>query len=86
MRTAQGALVPATEVPMMRVRETWVHAVDLAGPVTFADIPAGVAALLIGSITDGWRGRPEVSGITFASRLSLSDVIAIENPPGVRFN
>lgn len=67
VRTAQGALVPATEVPWMRVRETWVHAVDLAAPVTFADIPAGLAAVLIDSITDGWRGRAEVSGITFAA-------------------
>ncbi|MFB7944756.1 maleylpyruvate isomerase family mycothiol-dependent enzyme [Kitasatospora phosalacinea] len=39
--TAQGRTVPATELPWMRAREACVHAVDLAGGVTFADLPAG---------------------------------------------
>ncbi len=67
VRTAQGRMVPATEVPWMRVRETWVHAVDLAGRVTFADIPGEVASVLIENITTGWRGREDVAGLTFAT-------------------
>ncbi|MFE0673047.1 maleylpyruvate isomerase family mycothiol-dependent enzyme [Streptomyces sp. NPDC058867] len=38
--TAQGRTVPATEVPWLRSREVCVHAVDLAGGVSFADLPA----------------------------------------------
>lgn len=37
--TAQGRIVPATEVPWMRAREVAVHAVDLDTSVTFADLP-----------------------------------------------
>jgi uncharacterized protein (TIGR03083 family) len=44
--TAQGRTVPATEVPWMRSREVYVHAVDLATGLSFADLPAGFLAAL----------------------------------------
>ncbi|WP_433710220.1 maleylpyruvate isomerase family mycothiol-dependent enzyme [Nocardia sp. CA-084685] len=48
--TAQGRTVAATEIPWMRAREVWVHAVDLSSGlalgVTFADLPAGYLAAL----------------------------------------
>jgi len=40
VRTAQGRTVPATEVPWLRAREVYIHAVDLATGVTFAEVPA----------------------------------------------
>ena len=49
--TAQGRTVPATELPWMRAREVCVHAVDLGtGVVTFADLPRGFLAALVGEI------------------------------------
>jgi len=44
--TAQGRTVPATEVPWLRSREVYVHAVDLATGVCFADLPPGFLAAL----------------------------------------
>jgi uncharacterized protein (TIGR03083 family) len=44
--TAQGRTVVASEVPWMRAREVWVHAVDLATGLAFADLPADFAAAL----------------------------------------
>lgn len=44
--TAQGRTVPATEVPWMRAREVYVHAVDLATGLTFAGLPAGFLTAL----------------------------------------
>jgi maleylpyruvate isomerase len=44
--TAQGRPVPATEVPWMRSREVYVHAVDLATGLSFADLPAGFLTAL----------------------------------------
>lgn len=44
--TAQGRTVPATEVPWMRAREVFVHAVDLATGLSFADLPGGFLAAL----------------------------------------
>ena len=67
VRTAQGRLVPAREVPWMRVREVWVHAVDLAGPVGFADIPDAVGCALAGDITGLWQRRDGFSGFTFVA-------------------
>lgn len=37
--TAQGRTVPATEIPWLRAREVYVHAVDLDAGVGFADLP-----------------------------------------------
>jgi uncharacterized protein (TIGR03083 family) len=48
--TAQGRTVPAAEVPWMRSREVYVHAVDLATGLSFADLPAGFLAALCGDV------------------------------------
>ncbi|ODU03855.1 MAG: hypothetical protein ABS81_12630 [Pseudonocardia sp. SCN 72-86] len=47
VRSAQGRDIPAAEVPWMRVREVWLHAVDLDAGASVDDIPAGVVDLLI---------------------------------------
>ncbi len=44
--TAQGRTVPATEVPWMRSREVYVHAVDLATGLSFAGLPDGFLTAL----------------------------------------
>lgn len=44
--TAQGRTVPSTEVPWMRSREVYIHAVDLATGLSFADLPAGFLTAL----------------------------------------
>jgi uncharacterized protein (TIGR03083 family) len=46
VQTAQGRTVPATEVPWLRAREVYVHAVDLATGLSFAELPAGFCAAL----------------------------------------
>lgn len=57
VRTAQGRSVAATEVPWMRCREVWVHAVDLDAGVGFEEIPAGVLAALIDDVFRMWQRR-----------------------------
>jgi uncharacterized protein (TIGR03083 family) len=44
--TAQGRTVPATELPWMRSREVYVHAIDLATGLSFSDLPADFLAAL----------------------------------------
>lgn len=39
VRTATGRSVPATEIPWLRVREVWIHLVDLDLGDQFADLP-----------------------------------------------
>jgi maleylpyruvate isomerase len=60
VRTAQGRTVPAAEVPWMRCREVWVHAVDLDAGVGFADIPEDVLAALVDDVFRMWDRRDQI--------------------------
>ena len=41
--TAQGLTRSASEIPWMRDREVYVHAIDLGAGTTWVDLPADVA-------------------------------------------
>ncbi|MEV6057840.1 maleylpyruvate isomerase family mycothiol-dependent enzyme [Streptomyces sp. NPDC052107] len=56
--TAQGRTVPATEVPWLRSREVCVHAVDLAGGVSFADLPADFLTALCDDVVTKRAAAP----------------------------
>ncbi|MFI7609949.1 maleylpyruvate isomerase family mycothiol-dependent enzyme [Nonomuraea terrae] len=85
--TAQGRTVPATEIPWLRSREVWVHAVDLAAGVSFADLPAGFLAALADDIA-GKRGDAAGPSVVLAAadtgdRWELSgedDATAVTGP------
>ena len=64
VRTAQGREVQAAEVPWMRCREVWVHAVDLDAGVGFAEVPEGVLSALVDDVFTMWRRRGEDPGVT----------------------
>ena len=51
--TARGRPIPASEVPWMRVRESWIHVVDLGTGATFADQPPALVDALLEEIA-GW--------------------------------
>ncbi|WP_188187478.1 maleylpyruvate isomerase family mycothiol-dependent enzyme [Nonomuraea sp. SYSU D8015] len=55
VRTAQGRVVPATEIVWMRTREVWVHGVDLGG--RFEDLPGELVDALVGDVVGLWRMR-----------------------------
>ena len=52
IRTAQGVTRSAAEIPWMRVREVYVHAVDLDAGIAFADLPASFLAALADDIAN----------------------------------
>ena len=60
VKTAQGRLVPATEVPWMRSREVYVHAVDLGTGVGFGDLPDGFLVALCDDVVD--KRAPDGAG------------------------
>ena len=66
---AQGRPVPATEIPWMRAREVFVHAVDLATDLTFADLPEAFLAALVSEI----KGKRELDELPTGP---LADVAA----------
>jgi maleylpyruvate isomerase len=51
VRSALGRPMPAAQVPWMRVREVWLHAVDLGSGAEVADVPDGVVDLLLDEVT-----------------------------------
>ncbi|MDX2546987.1 maleylpyruvate isomerase family mycothiol-dependent enzyme [Streptomyces sp. WI04-05B] len=59
VRTARGRRVLASEVPWMRLREVWVHAVDLAAGTSFAAIPREVCAALIDDVAGTFHTRTD---------------------------
>ena len=63
VRTAQGRMVPATEVPWMRCREVWVHSVDLDAAAGFADVPDDVLAALVDDVFRMWDRRDQVPDV-----------------------
>jgi maleylpyruvate isomerase len=51
VRSALGRAIPGTEVPWMRVREVWLHAVDLDAGITVSDLPPAVIDALMDEVT-----------------------------------
>jgi maleylpyruvate isomerase len=64
VRTAQGRAVTGAEVPWMRTREVWVHAVDLAAAASFADLPTDVGAALLTDAFGFAVTRPDCPPVT----------------------
>lgn len=54
--TAQGRTVPAAQIAWMRVREVWIHAVDLGNGMDFDRFPADLTDALLTDVT-GQRER-----------------------------
>jgi maleylpyruvate isomerase len=67
--TAQGLTRPASEIPWMRVREVYVHAVDLDAGTGFADLPPAFLAALLGDVA----ARRSSVGTSPALALAATD-------------
>ena len=57
VRTAQGRTVPASLVPWLRIREVWIHLVDLGTGVTFGTLPDALATALLPDVVTTLAGR-----------------------------
>ncbi|WP_432826282.1 maleylpyruvate isomerase family mycothiol-dependent enzyme [Dactylosporangium sp. CA-092794] len=65
--TATARTVPAAHIPWLRAREVWVHAVDLAADVGFADLPTDFLTALC---TDVVAQRANAPGPALVLRAS----------------
>jgi maleylpyruvate isomerase len=61
-----GRAIPAAEVPWMRVREVWLHAIDLDTGATVEDIPSGVVDLLADDVTAALSDKPDCPALLLA--------------------
>jgi len=70
--TAQGLTRYAAEVPWMRVREVYIHAVDLDAGARFADLPP----LFLAALLDDISARRSAVGTGPALTLTATDATA----------
>ncbi len=56
----------ATRIPWMRVREVWLHAVDLGTGLDLSDVPPDLVDALLDDVTASFGGRDGVPAVTLA--------------------
>jgi maleylpyruvate isomerase len=64
--TGHGRQVQAREIPWLRTREVWVHAVDLRNGADFPDFPADLLDALITDVAATWRRRQQPPALVVA--------------------
>ncbi|MFI1704989.1 maleylpyruvate isomerase family mycothiol-dependent enzyme [Streptomyces griseoruber] len=70
VRTARGRQVHASEVPWMRLREVWVHTVDLASETAFDAVPREVCAALVDDVAATFATRTDVPPVELRAQDS----------------
>jgi maleylpyruvate isomerase len=63
IRTAQGRLVPVSETLWMRMREVWIHAVDINNGADFAEFPTLVIDRMLPDLISVWRRRRSTDSV-----------------------
>ncbi|POM24928.1 mycothiol-dependent maleylpyruvate isomerase [Actinomadura rubteroloni] len=59
VHTPQGDAMPAAVIPWLRVREVWIHAIDLNTGATFADLPGDLATTLLDDVVSRLAAQPD---------------------------
>ncbi|TQM10778.1 maleylpyruvate isomerase family mycothiol-dependent enzyme [Pseudonocardia kunmingensis] len=59
VQNAQGRDLVATDIPWLRAREMWIHAVDLDVGASFADMPAPMVTELLTDVTATMAQKPD---------------------------
>ncbi|MFJ6651060.1 maleylpyruvate isomerase family mycothiol-dependent enzyme [Streptomyces sp. NPDC091290] len=63
VKSALGRTIPAAEIPWMRIREVWLHAVDLASGTTFTALPDALTDILLDDVTATLSARPDCPAV-----------------------
>ena len=66
VRSAMGRQIPATDIPWLRVREVWLHAIDLDAGARFADLPPGLIDTLLTDVVAALSVKPDCPPVTLA--------------------
>lgn len=59
VQSGRGRDIPASDIPWLRAREMWVHAVDLDVGASFADMPAPMVTALLAEATAVLGEKPD---------------------------
>ncbi len=80
IRTALGLVAPATDIPWMRVREVWIHAVDLRSGATFDDIDGAVASALVAEAISRVAGREDCASVVLVATGAAAATYVMGRP------
>lgn len=87
VRSALGRQIPATEIPWLRVREVWFHAVDLDAGCAVADFPARLVDALLDDVVTGLCAKPGCPAVALRPTdrgrgwdLGSGDPVEVEAP------
>lgn len=78
VRTAQGREVPVSETVWMRMREVWLHAVDLDSGARVRDVPAPVLERLLRDVVGMWSRRDGLEVAVVADDVEVGDPSSAE--------
>lgn len=67
VRSALGREISAAEIPWMRVREVWLHALDLDAGVQVGEFPPDLVDALLDDITPALSRKPECPAAALAA-------------------
>jgi maleylpyruvate isomerase len=67
VRTAQGRPIPGREIPWMRIREVWLHAVDLDTGVRTTDFPAALTEAFLDDVAGVVGAKPDCPSLVLRS-------------------
>jgi maleylpyruvate isomerase len=91
VRTALGRRIPAREIPWLRARELWIHAVDLGTGFALDDLPVDLTHALISDVVR-WRSghddcldvvlRPDHDGSEWRMGAGRGDPSVVSGPLG----
>jgi maleylpyruvate isomerase len=65
---AAGREIPATDIPWMRAREMWIHAVDLDVGASFADFPPPMLSELLADVTVQMAAKEGCPGLRLVAK------------------
>jgi maleylpyruvate isomerase len=69
VNSPSGASIPASRVPLFRLREVWIHLIDLDCGVGFEDLPADFVEEFLDDAVKQFEGRVE----PFTAEVTLPD-------------
>ncbi|WP_189159668.1 maleylpyruvate isomerase family mycothiol-dependent enzyme [Lentzea pudingi] len=78
----KGQTIPASAVPLFRLREIWIHLIDLNAGVGFGDLPADFVEEFLDDAVEQFEGRVDPFGIEVTLPDGGQRTWALNGPAG----
>jgi maleylpyruvate isomerase len=76
VQNAQGRDLVAIDIPWLRAREMWIHAVDLDVGASFADMPPPMVGKLLTDVAAAMSGKPDCPALQLVATDGATWVVS----------